>query len=265
MKGVPRKTTTFSPGPSSMIKPGELIDIVEVTPLKLSDRRIYNLLIRHAWDRIEEPVEHAIAKKKLRGSHNVNARVDESVLRLMGAVAEIRVEADGEASVLRVQLLGSNVEQCRRDGMLYYRFPNELRRVIKESRVFARLHTDVMFALSSKYGLALYEMIQKRGNLEHIWYEDFPLDRLRALLGVPPGKLTAFKNFRRWALQPALDEVNALSDFGVEAAAVLEGRRVVAVRLAWRRKSEAGLKVAFTTLRERLPAAQRPAVWGASA
>jgi hypothetical protein len=132
MKGVPRKTTTISPGPSSMIKPGELIDIVEVTPLKLSDRRIYNLLIRHAWDRIEEPVEHAIAKRKLRGSHNVNARVDESVLRLMGAVAEIRVEADGEASVLRVQLLGSNVEQCRRDGMLYYRFPDELRRVISK-------------------------------------------------------------------------------------------------------------------------------------
>jgi len=253
MKGVPRKTTTISPGPSSMIKPGELIDIVEVTPLKLSDRRIYNLLIRHAWERIEEPVEHAIAKKRLRGSHNVNTRVDESVLRLMGAVAEIRVETEGEASVLRVQLLGSNVEQCRRDGMLYYRFPDELRRVIKESRVFARLQTDVMFALTSKYGLALYEMIQKRGNLEHIWFEDFPLDRLRALLGVPPGKLTAFKNLNRWALQPAIAEVNSLSDFGVEAAAVLEGRRVVAVRLAWRRKSEAGLKAAFTTLRERLP------------
>ena len=253
MKGVPRKTTTFSPGPSSMIKPGELIDIVEVTPLKLSDRRIYNLLIRHAWDRIEEPVEHAIAKKKLRGSHNVNARVDESVLRLMGAVAEIRVEADGEASVLRVQLLGSNVEQCRRDGMLYYRFPDELRRVIKESRVFARLQTDVMFALSSKYGLALYEMVQKRGNLEHIWFEDFPLERLRALLGVPPGKLTAFKNLNRWALQPAIAEVNSLSDFGVEAAAVLEGRRVVAVRLAWRRKTEAELKAAFATLRDRVP------------
>lgn len=76
--------------------------------------------------------------------------------------------------------------------MLYYRFPDELRRVIKESRVFARLQTDVMFALSSKYGLALYEMIQKRGNPEHIWFEDVPLDRLRALPGVPPGKLTAF-------------------------------------------------------------------------
>jgi hypothetical protein len=39
----------------------------------------------------------------------------------------------------------------------------------------------------------------------------------------------------------------------VEAAAVLEGRRVVAVRLAWRRKSEAGLKAAFTALQDRLP------------
>lgn len=53
-------------------------------------------------------------------------------------------------------------------------------------------------------------------------------------------------------LQPAIAEVNSLSEFGVEAAAVLEGRRVVAVRLASRRRSEAGRKAAFTTLCERL-------------
>lgn len=77
---------------------------------------------------------------------------------------------------------------------------------------------------------------------------DFPLDGLRALLEVPPGKLTAFKNLERWALQPAIAEVNSLSELGVEA---LEGRRMVAVRLAWRRRSEAGLEAAFSTLCER--------------
>jgi hypothetical protein len=126
-------------------------------------------VIQHAWERIEEPVEHAFAKRKLRGSHNLNARVDENVLRLMGAVAEIRVEAEGEASVLRVQLLGSNVEQYRRDGMRCYRFPDELRRVIKESRVFARLQTDVMFALTSKYGLTLYAMVHTSGTWTSRW------------------------------------------------------------------------------------------------
>jgi hypothetical protein len=57
---------------------------------------------------------------------------------------------------------------------------------------------------------------------------------------VPPGKLTAFKNLNRWALQPAMAEVNSLSDFGVEAAALLEGRRVVTVRVAWSRRGGRG-------------------------
>jgi hypothetical protein len=45
--------------------------------------------------------------------------------------------------------------------------------------------------------------------------------------------------------KPAITEVNSLSDYGVEAAAVLEQRRVVSVRLAWQMKSEAELKAAW--------------------
>ncbi|WP_197709278.1 hypothetical protein, partial [Escherichia coli] len=41
-----------------IVKPGELVDIVELSPLTLADRRIYNLLIANAWDRIGEPVIH---------------------------------------------------------------------------------------------------------------------------------------------------------------------------------------------------------------
>ncbi len=44
--------------PGEMVKPGELIDIREISPLTLSDQRFYNLLIANAWDRITEPVEH---------------------------------------------------------------------------------------------------------------------------------------------------------------------------------------------------------------
>src|SRR3546814_9634548 len=37
-----------------IVKPGELVDIVELSPLTLADRRIYNLLIANAWERSEE-------------------------------------------------------------------------------------------------------------------------------------------------------------------------------------------------------------------
>lgn len=48
---------------------------VEMSPLSLVDRRTYNLLIAHAWDRIGQPVTHVIAKSELRGLHESNDRV----------------------------------------------------------------------------------------------------------------------------------------------------------------------------------------------
>ena len=46
------RTINIEPDEHMLIKPGELIDIVELSPLTLQDRRIYNLLILNAWDSI---------------------------------------------------------------------------------------------------------------------------------------------------------------------------------------------------------------------
>ncbi len=89
---------------------------------------------------------------------------------------------------IEVQLLGGNIETERRDGLLEYEIPARLRKVIKNSTVFARLQREVMFALSSKYALTLYEMIQKRGNLRWKSSEKFSVDDLRGILGAPKGK-----------------------------------------------------------------------------
>ena len=63
--------------------------------------------------------------------------------------------------------------------------------------------------------------------------------------GVSPGKLTEFDSFRRKALIPAVDEVNALSGHMVQIDAVRHGRKVVKLRLIWFAKDEQGLKAAY--------------------
>ena len=182
--GKPYRTIEARPNAESLVKPGELVDLVEVTPLTLADRRIYNQLLENAWDAIDKPVTHVIAKADLRGSHNSNDRVGESIERLMSSIVKVRVTRDGEEAIERVQLLGGNIETTRRDGLLEYEIPQRLRRIIKDSTVFARLQREVMFALSSKYALTLYEMIQKRGNLRYRSSERFSLEDLRGILGV---------------------------------------------------------------------------------
>lgn len=230
------RTIEARPNAESLIKPGELVDLIEVTPLTLSDRRIYNQLLENAWEAIDKPVTHIIAKSALRGSHNSNDRVGESLERLMSAIVKVAVIWEGEPAIERVQLLGGNLESGRADGLLEYEIPARLRKIIRNSQVFARLQREVMFALSSKYALTLYEMVQKRGNLRWKASEKFTLEALRGIMGVPKGKLTSWSNLKLRAIDPAVAEVNALSDFMVEIVAIKTGRAVTHVELRWWRK-----------------------------
>lgn len=230
------KTVEARPNADSLIKPGELVDLIEVTPLTLNDRRIYNQLLENAWEAIDKPVTHVISKATLRGSHNSNDRVGESLERLMSAIVKVAVIWDGDPAIERVQLLGGNLESGRSDGLLEYEIPARLRKIIRNSQVFARLQREVMFALSSKYALTLYEMVQKRGNLRWKASERFALEALRGIMGVPKGKLSSWSNLKLRAIDPAVAEVNALSDFLVEIVPIKTGRAVTHVEMRWWRK-----------------------------
>lgn len=241
------RTLEAHPNEASLIKPGELVDVVEMTPLTLADRRTYNLLIENAWETIDKPVEHSIPKQALRGSHSNNDRVGESIERLMAAIVKVKVVRDGKEEIERVQLLGGNAEQVRADGIVRYEFPPKLRRIIKNSSIFARLQREVMLALSSKYALTLYEMVQKRCNMRRN-FEKIPLAELRGFLGVPRGKLLSWSNLNNRALTPAVAEVSALSDFIVEAEPIRKGRAIVAVRVSWWPKDGEGIQQVATEL-----------------
>jgi hypothetical protein len=247
-----RQRTTGNPldpndASGSMVKPAELVDVVELTPLTLVDRRTYNLLIAHAWDRIDEDVEHSIPKAALRGTHKGDERLSDTIQRLMAGQVEVRIIRDGKRYLQSIHLLGTvaRPEDEDEDGNVYYRFPAEWREIIRQSSIFARLQTEVMFCFSSKYALALWEMIQKRGNLKHKNTDEFAPDELRRMLGVPRGKLKEFSHFRQKVLIPAVDEVNALSSHMVQIDAVRHGRKVVKLRLIWFAKDEQGLKAAY--------------------
>jgi hypothetical protein len=250
-----RQRTTGNPidpndGTASLVKPSELVDVVEMTPLTLVDRRSYNLLLAHAWDRIDQDVEHAIPKAVLRGTHKGNERLSDTIRRLMDAKIEVRIIRDGKRYLRRIHQLGTvdRPEDEDEDGNVYYRFPAELREIIQRSDIFARLQTDVMFCFTSKYALALYEMVQKRGNLKHKHVVEFGVDEMRGLLGVPRGKLTEYADLRRFALIPAVQEVNAFSPYMVQLDAVRHGKKILKLRLLWFAKDEQGLKAAYTEL-----------------
>jgi len=231
------RTIEIKSSKDTMVKAGEMVDVVEVTPLTLTDRKIYNLLIDNAKQNIDKPVEHTIDKDELRLSRRGNERIDDTINRLMGGIAKIKTTRNGEPATLRVQLLGRNIEHDREDGKFYYTFDPVLREVFSNSTVFARLRMDVMLNFQGKYGLALYEMAEKRINLRRN-EELFSIAEFRGLLGVPKGKLTTWNNLKSKAFEPAVLEVNQLAiGFRVEIEGVKRGRKYTDVRLRWWRTS----------------------------
>jgi plasmid replication initiation protein len=248
LRATDMKVTGEPLDPTNMgriIKPRELVDIIELTPLNRSETILYNQLLANAWNNIRTQPIHKVLKASLRGTHESNDRLEQAFDKLMGAWAKIRARdpQSNEMATFRVHLLGSNKEEDRDDGYFYYTFPPDLLAVIQQSKAWATIKSHIMYALRSKYSIRLYEMVERRIGLMK-QYEDFSVDEFRAMLGVPEGKLDRFADFNKHCLKPALAEVNQLTDFTVEVMAIKKGRTVEKLRLAWFKKSPAQLRAA---------------------
>ena len=227
-----------------IIKPGELIDIVEITPLSRSQMILYNQLLAHSWGAFETTRVHRIRKAILRGSHESNDRLQEAFDNLMGAWAKVKYkDSSGHAKTGRIHLIGDNTEEDKEDGYFYYTFPPELIAIIQRSENWAKLKSQIMYALRSKYSIRLYEMLEKRVGLAK-QSETFTVEEFRALMGVPHGKLPRFADLNKHCLKPALAEVNQLMDFHIEMGVVKRGRTVEKLSLLWLKKDPEAIKEA---------------------
>ncbi|MCG8328662.1 MAG: replication initiation protein [Chitinophagales bacterium] len=238
---------------SSIVKPEELVDIVEMTPLTLQDRRIYNLLIGHAWNNITSRARHIISRQELtKYVDSNNQDIKASLRRLMSAIViiKIRNNKNRNPSTRQIQLLGTNEteDHC---GSIEYSFPEDFVKIIRNTQIFARLHTKVMFELSSKYSLALYEFLQKRKNLQYINNEVITLEEARAFLGVDKNKLKSFGHFNNKALKPAVREVSFLTEYEITAEPIRSGRAVSHVKFSWQKKTDIGSQIAAVEELER--------------
>lgn len=248
------RTLNVSPNPGEMVKPAELIEVKGAAKLTLADRRLFNVLLRHAFgpDLASEGRRFEISVADLRETHESNDRLVQSIEALMTTVVTIK-RPDGSTD--RVQLLGwNNLSDPKRPrGNFKYSIPPELALLLKDSTVFAKLEMEVLRAFTSKYALALYEAVARRVRLKYVFTERFSMDDFRELLGVEADKLTTFGNLNQYAIKPALLEVNALSDFTVTVVPEKTGRRVTGVLIGWGAKDIEGRKAAYAEL-------QRPRV-----
>ena len=227
-------------------KAGELIEITGAHELEAQDRAVLNLLYQHAHDsgRLGEVgVEWELPMAALRPSrHESNDRLHDSLRRLLRVVVTVPFFSakDGEPRLVETHLFDFfDLSTNERAGNATVRFglPKKLQPVLARSSRWGRIKAETVCAMTSKYAIALYELIQLRAGMDRC-IETFPVARFRELMGVPPGKLLRGPDFLRYCIEPAMLEVNGLSDVAVQVELVRAHARApaTAVTLVWWRK-----------------------------
>lgn len=123
-------------------------------------------------------------------------------------------------------------------GKVRYKFDEEFRKVMENSDLYAVLDYRTTMALSSRYAHRLHQMIALRaGRQRNI--ERFTVEDIRARLGAETGKLLDWSNFRKFALEQAIKEVNLCSRFYVEYRVTKkECRKTTEIEITWEVKRE---------------------------
>jgi hypothetical protein len=206
-------------------KAAELIEITGAHALEASDRAVFNQLLKIAHDStmLGEPgasweITFA-ALRRASSKHESNDRVKESIKRLRRTdVAVTYVDSEtGKRRILETHLLDytdREIDDESSDATVRFGFPARLREILAVSNRWGRIRCEISYAMTSKYAIALYELICLRANrdqcVEVMSYETF-----RERLNVPPGAYERGLDFQRKVVDAAVLEVNGLSDMGV--------------------------------------------------
>ena len=227
-------------------KPSELIEITGAHQLEAADRAIQNLLFQHAHDSgrmthadAEWEITFAEIRRPL-SKHESNDRVRASLDKLMSIQVVVHyISARGEPRTMKTHLLEftDTDDQDGESATVLFGIPKKLRTALARSNRWGRVRCEVTYAMTSKYAIALYELVCLRINL-HTCVERFTIERFRELVGVPPNAYADGQDFRRKVIEPAVLEINRLSDLHVDIDLVRKHPRAAVheVIVAWRKQ-----------------------------
>jgi hypothetical protein len=233
-------------------KAGEWIEMTGLDDLEASQRVLANLLYKHAHDsgRIAEPdAIFEIEMSQLRSAiskHESGDRLRQSLTKLMHVVAQVSYTVDNEGASPEHRVLIAGLfrffDVSKKDlatrATLRFGISRELITILEKSSRWGRIKAEVFCSMKSKYAVSLYEMIELRRNMDRC-IETFPIERFRELLGVKADAYKLGPDFQRYVIDPAVLEVNGLSDLGVTVQLERKHRRapVHGVTIAWWIKS----------------------------
>jgi hypothetical protein len=204
------------------------------------DRKLWAFLVAVVWDDLLTVRIHEIRTAKInavfqeKGGDTSTSWIWEGAERLAATRARWETGPDGHRLKGIANLLGGAVthKDDRKTGVLRFEIPALLCEVIRAPCRFSRLRLHFMIGLSGKYAVTLYMLFESVSNM-NTPVLDVALPQLRQWLKVPEGKLNEWFDLKRFAITPAIKQINGnpeAAGFTVSMEEIKEGRAVDRVR-----------------------------------
>ena len=235
--GDPWKITKEDPATVPVPLPVVIVSVAG--PYTERDRKLWAFLLHAVWDELGVKAIHELPVTKINhvfrelgGEHDAVWIWDCAERLTQTIIRWIRTENDKRYKGIS-SLFGAEVsDEAKEEGILRFHFPPLLIPIIKDPRRFARLRVHFLLKLSGKYAVTLYELLEAVAN------KNDPvliasIDELRQWLKVPEGSFKLYGDFKRWVIEPALNQINrdpSGAGFRVDMEPVKKGRAVDKIR-----------------------------------
>jgi plasmid replication initiation protein len=199
--------------------------------LSLLQRKLVNALLYNAYEGLLTAREHKINASVLCemigfDSNNTNY-LKASLKGLMETVVEFDVLEDDGKSSWEAMVLLPYVKL--NDGVCTYRYEQALAEKLYHPDVYSKINLSVLRDMNSAHALVLYENCYRYVDIARTpWWD---VDVFRKLMSVD--QMISYKQFKllnRAVIQPALKEVNELSNIQLELETKRKGRTVTGLR-----------------------------------
>ena len=193
-------------------------------------RRAWNVLLANAYNELPNRDIHRVsvaelAKKLSFNSHNEDYLKD-TLEALVDCTVKWNVLGKDKKERWGVASLLASAEIA--NGICTYSFAAHLRLKLYNPRIYTKLNLRLQNQFKSRYALILWEIcfdyfdiVRGQGETPFI-----PLEKFKGLMGVGIEDYPLFKELNRNVIKPAIEEVNALTNFFIEVDQKRIGRRI---------------------------------------
>lgn len=225
------------------VKAGELVEaaFADGASPSAAARKIFVLLLaKAAGDAWQKDEWFSATKAELRGTHQSNDRLDDTLAELQTTRLRTRVKSSrGQPAEQTGVIVADYRTETSEDGsaLVEWKFSDTMREVMQRSDYYAELRGQVVLALESRYSVTLYELGCSYYRRRHPVWSGTAAD-FRAVLGVPD-TYRDWTDIRRRTLLAAKTELDFLAPFTLEWREYRHGRAVVRVELGFYPKDDA--------------------------